>query len=298
MPRLSILERRKVSSIFSFNLVQRSMNRIAIITGCVVSAFLHFIVIKLDVVSAGKTESNYFSNRARLQHASAQRSADVAFVGSSITGRLPCQETNNLMNLGFDGDSSMRGLIAMKSGIFKQPSVCFVEVNRLISSAHSNEKIALTAIDKLAESVPNVKSDNRPSSLIYRALYDWKRESSVDANLGEPFLIEFEKPRYQSYDSRQLKQLEKFRDVANVIQCLSDKTRFILVFFPVGYHSVDWPAGSPDDGRLLASALQLEFLDLHHTKLDNPLRFSDSTHLDEQSARFVRDCLLRTINHE
>lgn len=298
MPRLLILVRRKVSSIFSFNLVQRSMNGIAIIVGCIVSASLHFFVIKLDVVPAGKTESNYFSNRARLQHASAQRSADVAFVGSSITGRLPCQDTNNLMNLGFDGDTSMQGLIAMKSGIFKKPSVCFVEVNRLISSAHSNEKIALTAIDKLAESVLNAKSDNRPSSLIYRALYHWKSESSCAANLGEPFLMKFEKPNFDSYDSRQLKQLEKFRHIVKVIQSLSDKTRFILVFYPVGYHSIDWPAGSPDDGRLLASALQLEFLDLHHTKFDNPLRFSDSTHLDEQSARFVRDCLMRTINHE
>jgi hypothetical protein len=274
------------------------MKALFIFIGIFVAGLVHFLILKSGIVPAGKTESNYFSNRARLQHASAITEPEVTFVGSSITGRLPCQDDKSLMNLGFDGGSSLEGLRALKDGQFRCGKVCFIEVNRLISAFDASENVRISWLDQVSHVIPNLKSDNRPSSLMYRSLLQMRDRKQPLVASRDVVILPWEKPLAIIDQPESRNRAIKFQEISEIIRALADRTRVILVFYPVGYTSIDWPAGSPDDGKALAASLSLEFIDLHEMTFNPPLQFSDSTHLDEASAVYVRDCLIASLQEK
>ena len=118
-----------------------------------------------------KGESNYFSTLARLQTAADVKSPQIAFVGSSLTGRLPMASLDRkAINLGCDGGSSLDSLLLLTSGSFSIPPVVVIEANVLESDSLSLHGITQSAWFRCGRRFPLVSAAYRPSSLLFQRL--------------------------------------------------------------------------------------------------------------------------------
>lgn len=122
-----------------------------------------------------KNESNFFSSIGRIQ-AGARSPAEIAFLGSSLTGRLPDRSHGfeGVVNMGCDGGSAVDTLRAMDRGSLPFAPVLVIEVNTMIRAVDASPSQVALAIDRpwfnVGTRVPLLSAYARPSGFFYSIL--------------------------------------------------------------------------------------------------------------------------------
>jgi hypothetical protein len=150
-----------------------------------------------------KNESNFFSSIGRIQ-AGTKDGVKVAFLGSSLTGRLPDRSHGfkGVANMGCDGGSAIDALRAMDEGILPAAPLVVVEVNTMIRAVDAEPSQIARAIERpwfqAGMKVPLLSAYARPSGYFYSILLAGKigsfntgdspdlRVSSRPAAVAEP----------------------------------------------------------------------------------------------------------------
>jgi hypothetical protein len=122
-----------------------------------------------------KNESNFFSSIARIQ-AGARGEVNVAFLGSSLTGRLPDRSHgyHGVANMGCDGGSAIDALRAMDRGILPTAPYVFVELNTMSRAVDPTPSQIALAIEtpwfEIGRKIPLLSAYARPSGFFYSIL--------------------------------------------------------------------------------------------------------------------------------
>lgn len=150
-----------------------------------------------------KNESNFFSSIGRIQ-AGATGQTEVAFLGSSLTGRLPDKSHGfeGVANMGCDGGSAIDALRAMDRGILPKAPVLVIEVNTMIRAVDPTPSQIALAMERpwfrIGMEAPLLSAYARPSGFFYSILLAKKigsfetgdapdlRVSSKPATIEEP----------------------------------------------------------------------------------------------------------------
>lgn len=122
-----------------------------------------------------KNESNFFSSIGRIQ-AGARGHLEVAFLGSSLTGRLPDRSHGfqGVANMGCDGGSAIEALRAMDQGLLPVPPVIVIETNTMIRAVDPTPSMIAEAMKEpwfqVGRRLPLVSAYARPSGFFYSIL--------------------------------------------------------------------------------------------------------------------------------
>jgi hypothetical protein len=122
-----------------------------------------------------KNESNFFSSLGRIQ-AGATDEVKVAFLGSSLTGRLPDRSHGfgGVANMGCDGGSAIDALRAIDRGILPSAPILVIEVNTIIRAIDPTPSVIAQAIERpwfqIGTEVPLLSAYARPSGYFYSIL--------------------------------------------------------------------------------------------------------------------------------
>lgn len=122
-----------------------------------------------------KNESNFFSSLGRIQ-AGAQKGVEVAFLGSSLTGRLPDRSHGfkGVANMGCDGGSAIDALRAMDRGLLPVAPVLVIETNTMIRAIDPKPSMIANALERpwfqIGRNVSFLSAYSRPSGFFYSIL--------------------------------------------------------------------------------------------------------------------------------
>lgn len=122
-----------------------------------------------------KNESNFFSSLGRIQ-AGSQKGAEIMFLGSSLTGRLPDRSHGfaGVANMGCDGGSAIDALRAMDRGNLPAASILVIEVNTMIRAVDPRPSQIAQAMERpwfqLGCRIPQLSAYARPSGFFYSKL--------------------------------------------------------------------------------------------------------------------------------
>ena len=122
-----------------------------------------------------KNESNFFSSIGRIQ-AGAQDGIEVAFLGSSLTGRLPDRSHGyeGVANMGCDGGSAIDALRAIDRGILPAAPILVIETNTMIRAVDPTPSMIALAMERpwfrVGMDVPLLSAYARPSGFFYSIL--------------------------------------------------------------------------------------------------------------------------------
>lgn len=144
-----------------------------------VSLILCFAAQALALRASGgrftKNESNFFSSIGRIQ-AGAQEGLEVAFLGSSLTGRLPDRSHgyDGVANMGCDGGSAIDALRAIDRGILPAAPILVIETNTMIRAVDPTPSMIALAMERpwfrVGMEVPLLGAYARPSGFFYSIL--------------------------------------------------------------------------------------------------------------------------------
>lgn len=144
-----------------------------------------------EVASA---ESNLIANQIGIQEAARADDPDLVLVGSSLTVRLQAGVLGReaglpeVVQMGLNGSGSVMGL-QLLGELGVRPGFLVVEANSLSRAANQNEQTLLHHLDEgvfwLARALPWVRAKNRPSSLLYHRLKQWRDGRLPPLPVGE-----------------------------------------------------------------------------------------------------------------
>lgn len=130
-------------------------------------------------LEAQLAETNYQANMIRISRLREAARADVALVGSSVTGRiLPSyfSERLRVLNLGLDGGSPVTGM-QLLADLEDPPPVVFLETVVIGKRPSANDQALLNAKDDpgylISGFLPPIRPEFRPSSVLYTGLKMW-----------------------------------------------------------------------------------------------------------------------------
>ena len=267
-----------------------------LLTGIMVGLLVCFTVQGLAYYGfgcgTGKTESNYFSTISRFQSAVAP-GAEIALVGSSISGRLPGRESGNqeIANLGSDGGSSLDGLALLNEGLVGRLKWWVLETNTAFSSGAYVETPAVTGARRLwfrvGGTIPLLGASARPTGMLYSGLKGRNQFASPppftlprvpsavpESSLHEEALTVFERERIQ-------------RLSGGLLQARKRGTRILMVRYPAGLLK---PKQVDEMNTVIAQLHQqtgAPYLDLDSEIPRSELVFTDNVHLSPESAARV-----------
>lgn len=232
-----------------------------------------------------KSHSSYYSSQGRV--ASIQNSKKIAnlyFIGSSITGRIPGMETgiHKWANLGVDGSSSYEGLKIIQTGIVPPPKYIIVETDTLY-----NPTIRPVFNESDFKKIGNLGAINNPiyriSSLLYTELRHYKYNITQTYQLNETPPLYLSKPKHwNSWDSQCLQMLLSLQK--------NKDCKILLVSFPNKNKST--PKDRHEKSLFLASILKCPYLDLNTLLPQNAnIRFTDGIHMTCTSAMEIASSL-------
>ena len=240
----------------------------------------------------GKTESNYFTTVSRFQGA-VTPGADIALVGSSISGRLPGRESGNtaIANLGSDGGSPLDGLILLNDGLVGRPKWLVMEINTVFSSLGYPETAAVAGSRglwfKVGVHLPLLGASARPSGMLYGRLAG----QSAGA-FSAPFRLQSVTSPVPSNEAsiEEFTALERMR--------IQDLSMALIKAKLAGIHIliVRYPAGPLTQNQVVsinAAVAQLHkdtgapYLDLSSQIPRSDLIFTDNVHLGPESSARV-----------
>lgn len=236
----------------------------------------------------GKGESNYFSTLARFQ-AAGHPAAEIAFVGSSITGRLPGREVGNanVANLGSDGGPALDGLRMLVAGTIALPRFLVIETNTLYGGVGYGESLMARSRHgpwfALGARCPLLGASARPTAMGYARLS--RRPRVLE---GESFAVTQTQISSVEMSEVSKQEWQRFHDYADAITTLQKRgVRVILVQMPSG-------AMQGRDKQLIEWSIyemqkryRIPYIDLQQQIPRTQLHFTDAVHLAPDSAARV-----------
>lgn len=254
--------------------------------GCFGLQAIAFFVLQLG---AAKTESNYFSTISRFQGAVAP-GAEIAVVGSSISGRLPGRESGNreVANLGSDGGSPLDGLTMLNEGLVGRPKWLVLEMNTVFSSVGFSETPAVAGSRdpwfKIGGHVPLLGASARPSGMLYGCLLGRKKERILAPFVLQkvPSAIPDATLGIESLPTLKQERMELLQE--GLLTARRAGTNILLVRYPAGPMKQE----QLDELNVAISWLHQQtgapYLDLESQIPNSQLVFTDSVHLGPESA--------------
>jgi hypothetical protein len=252
-------------------------------------------------LKARKCESNYFSTLGRFQAAS-HPAAEIAFAGSSITGRLPGREVGNdrIANLGSDGGPALDGIRLINMGRIETPKWLVVEANTLFGSMGADDNLIIRGAQgrwfTIGARIPILGAMARPSGALYTLLLQrptisretpWE-VNTTDANfpdLNEKFMLSLnEKDRILSYVD-ELKRIHQ------------RGCEIIIVNYPAGVKKEreDWLMKSAIVE--FSDVIPFYYIDLEKQIPREEIQFTDSVHLAPSSAAKILSTVEQVIKN-
>lgn len=257
-----------------------------------VQAFFYYA---LDC-GTGKSESNYYSTMSRFQ-AAATPPAEMAFAGSSITGRIPGREVGNLniANLGSDGGPALDGMRLIAMGKIDTPQCLVIEANTLYGGVGFGDTLIVKGAQGpwfyVGAKIPLVGASARPSGMLYAKLLRRPKvlisdafavtSNQIESVIGDPLrdFKEGEKKRFDDY-------------VATLEQLQQRGVKILIVTYPAGVMTERETFLMKTTINQLAVRFPVTYLDLEKQIPRGDLEFTDSVHLGPESAARV----LKTIS--
>jgi hypothetical protein len=236
----------------------------------------------------GKGESNYFSTLGRFQ-AAARGPAEIAFAGSSITGRLPGREVGNesIANLGSDGGPALDGIRMLVSGKIPLPRCLVIETNTLYGGVGFGNSLMAGLEDSLwfevGTNLSLLGASARPTSMLYSALL--KRPKTLS---GEVFPVRlstpaiFESAQSKHFHDGEKKRLDEYRQLLATLK--KKNVGLLLVKYPAGNISEREIWLEEATVAILSNELGILYLNLASQIPRDQLQFTDSVHLGNYSA--------------
>lgn len=243
----------------------------------------------------GKGESNYFSTLSRFQ-AAAQGPAEIAFAGSSITGRMPGREVGNehIANLGSDGGPPLDGIRMLVNRRIPQPRWLVVETNTLYGGVGFGESLiarnAASPWFSVGARLPLLAASARPTAMIYSALL--RRQKILT---GQAFpIVPTEMSPSAIYDVKKFSpdELERLAEYQDGLRLLHQSgVKIALVNFPAGPMNEIEKLLTDNTILVLSQELRVPYLDLAKQIPRDDLHFSDSVHLAPESAARILESI-------
>lgn len=238
-----------------------------------------------------KGESNYFSTLARLQTAARVETPQIAFVGSSLTGRFPMECLGRKgINLGCDGGSSLDSMLLLSSGSFKVPPHVVIEANVLESDSTSLRGIAEGGWFKLGVELPGFSAAYRPSSLFYRCLKQSVSHLDSGVNMRAAQWAAFrERPKVpvSKHEIKDASLAEYARITELVVALKKTGCRVMVVWIPNGRGRGELSQKQVGQAEQMAADCNVPFFDLRELDELKLVDYTDGVHLDERSAANV-----------
>lgn len=244
----------------------------------------------------GKSESNYFSTMSRFQ-AAATPPAEIAFAGSSITGRIPGREVGNLTiaNLGSDGGPALDGMRLIAMGKIDTPQWLVIEANTLYGGVGFGDTLIVKGAQgpwfSVGAHLPLVGASARPSGMLYAKLLRRPKVLTGEAFAVTPNQIE----PVTSDPLRDFKEGDKkrFNDYVATLEQLQQRgVKILIATYPAGVMTEREAFLVKTTISHLAMRFPVTYLDLEKQIPRGDLKFTDSVHLDPESAARV----LKTIS--
>ncbi len=236
----------------------------------------------------GKGESNYFSTLGRFQ-AAAHPAAEIAFAGSSITGRLPGREAGNqrIANLGSDGGPALDGMRMLVAGKIALPRWLVIETNTMYGGVGFGESLISRNGQGpwflIGSRCPLLGASARPSAMFYARLL--RRSSTLH---GPTIPLVMSAPEHAVVED--ITDLEKQRlqqYLAAIADLRSKGVRILLVKIPAG-------AMKDRDRRLVSWSISeiqrdqtIGYIDVDAQISREHLVFTDGVHMAPESAAMV-----------
>jgi len=265
---------------------QTGRDAICILLLAMVLMLAYMGALRFTGCRADLAESNMQANLIRINRYLNLKAPQNVLVGSSVAGRLLPEyftdSNTDVVNLGLDGS---RPLFAFEilSRHPEKPARLLLDTSTLFQPISANDVVMREAMKSptvsLAEIIPILRPDSRPSSLLYDRLKTLK-EVTTGGTSRAPFGSESVKAPVEipsTYSSLR-DALNGFRD---------EGIEVVFVEIPRG---PGWAAPSKGWAPTLAEELNVKFLEpgpeIFRAEGD-VLRFSDGFHLDGPSARKV-----------
>jgi hypothetical protein len=252
-----------------------------------------------QIGGASKGESNYFSTMSRFQ-AGAALPAEIALVGSSITGRIPGREAGNqeIANLGSDGGPALDGIRLILMGQIDLPKWLVIEANTLYGGVGQGDTLIVKGAQgswfDVGARLPLLGASARPSSMIYSSLL----RRPVIAK-GEPFPVTIDEIKASAaastfaFTPAEQQRWDAYGKVFEILQQRGCK--MIMVNYPAGKmkEREEWLMRASI--AALAQRVPMTFIDLQKQIPREAVEFTDSVHLAPQSAANVLATLKAAI---
>jgi hypothetical protein len=236
-----------------------------------------------------KSESNFFSSLGRIQ-AGARGRAEVMFLGSSITGRLPdrAQGVAGAANMGCDGGSAVDALRAMDEGILPSAARLVIECNTLQLALEEKATEVGQAMRRpwfgVGLELPAFAAYARPSAFFYSKLLARKIGGFGGGGGDEDLGVSRRPERVEGPPAKGLSEREEelIGEVAGILQRLRVKgSRAILVWLPPARN----PASPPPAWILeLARRAGTPYWDLGQEAAPGTVTLTDGVHMSAPSA--------------
>jgi hypothetical protein len=236
----------------------------------------------------GKGDSNYFSTMGRFQ-AAAQAPAEIAFAGSSISGRIPGREigNDNIANLGCDGSGALDGIAVMANGLVPSPRWLVVETNTLFAANNPSESLVVRGCGRpgfvLGSEFPLLGASARPAAMIYSFLSrrgNVMRADAYPVDVTPIAVLDFDSP---SEHERLLME-----NYSKHLEMIADRgVKILLAHVPAGIRQERDQKLELWGASVLCRNHGYPFVDLEKQIGRDRLTFTDGVHLDPQSAASI-----------
>lgn len=248
-----------------------------------------------------KSESNFFSSLGRIQ-AGARGGAEVLFLGSSITGRLPdrAQGVPGAANMGCDGGSAVETLRAMDEGILPIAPSLVIECNTLQLAMGGKASEVGQAMRRpwfgVGLKLPAFAAYARPSAFFYSKLLA-RKIGGFGSGSGQDDLGVSSRPELvvgPPADGLSKSEEYLIGEVTGILQRLQIKGSLAtLVWLPPARN----PASTPPPWILeLARQAEVPYWDLGQEAVAGTVTLTDGVHMAAPSAARTVRSLMKGID--
>jgi hypothetical protein len=243
---------------------------------------VHALMIQNHLVHYRKGESNFFSSRARAQEAFCS-TANIALLGSSISGRIPghVNGAGELANYSADGYTFAQGLKWLEMPRNRHYHTVIIESNT-IDGAEFGDSLKLASWEILGARVKPLSASARPSSIIYSALI-----SSSDTSVGGKnfHFINYQVEFGSSFHQRNWVALEYHHNVLGKLSEIK-KTGANIAFveYPAGQRSLQTYSQRLPFIEWLCNNLNAKFYDCSSLEKEQHINLTDGVHMDQNGA--------------
>ncbi len=261
--------------------------------GSIIHTSLYYGILVRGNYFSTKGASNFFTSVSRLQKSLKVEDAEYAVTGSSLVGRFPARE--KMLNLGIDGSTSVKSLQALETGEFKIPKTIIIEANLIMGWQTIEGDPLFDYLKgvhfKAGQHCRLLAAESRPSDVVYSFLR--KKQDShgkLEAKLKK---VEIENPKF--IDSKLAETTEYKNIVELILRAKKNQTRIIIVWIPNGIGSQGRIERIQNYAKSIAASVGCEYIDMMFLDRDDTVTYTDGVHLTKESAEFVLDTLLKTI---